>query len=117
VRWQRTINARIYGGVLPTREALIFGAFDGRLYALDRGTGAVRWRHQTSTSIRNESQVYDEAGNFTPDFMSLSQQGKFKEAEARILALGGIPGTPVLAGSLILFGSTDGTLYAIRAAH
>lgn len=114
IRWQRHLNARIYGGMLATSSALVFGGFDGRLYALDPATGDIKWRYQTAASLKNEHRVYDASGNFSPEFKSLGESGRWKEAEARIEELGPIAGTPALAGDLIIFGGVDGSVYALR---
>jgi eukaryotic-like serine/threonine-protein kinase len=114
VRWQSPIEARVYGTAALAGDTLLVGAFNGRLYALCASSGAELWHFQTAASAANFGTVYDAAGRFRSEFVELYTSGRWEEAEARILALGSLPGTPVVAGGVVYFGSTDGSVYAVR---
>lgn len=90
VKWVFPFPGAVRARSQPTLlgGALYTGSPDGRVYALDRETGCIRWTFQAAAEVRTA---------IIPQDWSQDQQGK----EA---------GIPVL-----YFGDLTGTLYAIRA--
>ena len=92
------------------------GNLNGRMSAIDIESRKVAWEFQTESS-RN-----DPLGILNPDGTRV--QGKFKPTFYdfqdmyiiwyRNFSVGAIVSSPVVAGGVLFFGSTDGLLYALR---
>lgn len=113
VRWSVPVRTRVFGSAVLADDAILFGGFNGRLFALDPRDGRERWTWQVPTSRERWHTVYDSAGAPTDEFRDLYRAGRGLEAEARILLLGSIAGTPVVHDGTAYVASADGTLYAL----
>ena len=96
-------------------KAVIFGAEDGNVYALDAETGKLRWRFQTSASIVASPAVLDGSvyiGNLEGTFYALDlMTGNPKwmfSAGTSIYA------SPSLGNGLVIFGTTGGIMFALN---
>lgn len=111
-KWKHGLNMRVFGTAVAFGDQIIFGCFNGTLYALDSSSGSKVWEFQTRGSKTNYSQVYDESGAFRSDF---EKYGKDTQAsEQKILSLGSILSTPLIEEKSVYFGSADGRVYALR---
>lgn len=113
VRWSVPVRTRVFGSAVLVGDAILFGGFNGRLFALDPRDGSERWTWQVPTSRQRWHTVYDAAGAPTEEFRELYRAGRGLEAEERILALGSIAGTPAVGDGTVYVASADGTLYAL----
>jgi outer membrane protein assembly factor BamB len=104
-------TAAIHGGVAYV------GSLDGRLYAVDLETGALRFRYQAGGEIKSSPTVHDgtvyfgdEGGTFhAVDAATGARRWTFR-------AGGGIVSSANVAGDRLLFGSYDNFLYCVKAA-
>ena len=109
--WELPLRMRVFGSAVIGKQSIYFGTFDGKLVAADIKTGMISWEFQTNGSRKNYPTVFNENGEFKEGF---SLYGKdIIETERKIIDLGAILSTPVIAQKTIYFGSSDGTLYAI----
>jgi outer membrane protein assembly factor BamB len=118
--WELPLNMRVYGSaaVSASDSTLYFGCFNGKLYVVDANTGKLNWTWQAEASEKHYSEVYDSKDHFREDFQLYSNDPEANEkAEQTILSLGSILSTPLLVDNLIIFGSTDGKVYALRAPY
>lgn len=123
VSWSLPVHTRVFGAAVlmddagggsAANEVMVFGGFNGMLFAVEPTTGAVQWRFQTPTSRSRFATVYEEEGVLNAEMRALYRTSEgFLEAEARILTLGSIPGTPAIRGTMVYFSTTEGILYAL----
>lgn len=114
VRWAIPVQTRVFGSAVRVQDLLVFGGFNGKLFAVDADDGQVRWTFQTPASRANFSSVYDASGAINEEMREMYRNGQARAAEERILMLGSIAGTPAVHGSRIYFGSTEGLLYVLE---
>ncbi|HTE21105.1 MAG TPA: PQQ-binding-like beta-propeller repeat protein, partial [Armatimonadota bacterium] len=112
--------------VLATRlEAIVagsrvfIGTYSGNLYALDRHTGAVLWKHAGgapilhSPAVENGIVFYGTAGQngslFAVDADSGKPRWRFRPDG------GGFAASPLVAGGAVYLGGRDGVFYAVDA--
>ncbi len=88
-RWHVALGTSIWATPAVDGGTLYIAANDGRLYALERRTGARRWRFDT-----------EGAG------LDLAKEGFDRRS---------IQSSPVIGEGMVLFGSRDGHLYAVDA--
>lgn len=140
VAWKFHTDGRVISTPAVDAQTVYVGSTDGRVYAIDRTTGAERWRFQSrgpvsSSPAVREGLVYITSldGNFYAiDTESGKERWHFTtQGERRFTAPGihgAIPRTermpdpfdvflssPVIAGNRVVFGSGDQHIYALDA--
>jgi eukaryotic-like serine/threonine-protein kinase len=92
-----------------------YGTTDGWLHAVDIKTGRVTAEFQTEGSKNNSSKYLTDRGK--PDNAKIFPDNTLDGAIvglSRIYSLGSVLSSPVIADGVLLAGSTDGNLYALR---
>ena len=103
-------------------KTLYVGSFDGRLYALDAQTGAVRWFFQTRDHVYSSPALEEDAsGRVTSIYIGSTDGSVYAvtpDGRQRWRYDTGDPvrSSPVLGGGVLYVGSSDGSLYALDAA-
>jgi outer membrane protein assembly factor BamB len=104
--------------------SVYFGSGDGNVYALDAGSGAVRWKFHTGNVVHASPAVANDTvyvGSWDSYFYALdAASGKprwrFKTGEdAAINNQVGIQSSAVVAQGVVYFGCRDSNLYALDA--
>jgi eukaryotic-like serine/threonine-protein kinase len=113
VEWTLPVFTRVFGTAVSVGGLVVFGGFNGKLMAVDPGSGEMRWSFQTPASRALFETVYDAEGGLTQEMRAMYDDGRGRQAEMRLLELGSIPATPAVRGSMVYFGSTEGVLYAL----
>jgi eukaryotic-like serine/threonine-protein kinase len=92
-----------------------FGSFGGKLQAVSLGDGSVKWEYQTEAARKNGSRYLKPDGKLNQEaiFSSASYEDMVLAME-KLYSLGSILSSPVVHHGVILFGSTDGYLYALE---
>jgi outer membrane protein assembly factor BamB len=102
-----------------------FGSGDGSVYALDAGSGALRWKFHTGNVVHASPAVANGTvyvGSWDSYFYALDaasgkQRWRFKTGEdAAINNQVGIQSSAVVADGVVYFGCRDSNLYALDAA-
>lgn len=92
------------------------GNHNGRLYAIDAGTGRLAWEFRTDASKADPMKVLNPDGSFNQDaFAPLF--GDFEDMYLdfyRYISIGAIMSSPVVDRGVVYFGSMDGNLYALQ---
>jgi outer membrane protein assembly factor BamB len=108
-------NAYMFSSPTVAGSVVLSGILNGSLEARDFDSGALLWEFQTDTSKRNADWVLTADRKFNAPFFFPSA---WREAPivstARQFANGGIFSSPLVVGTVVYFGSTDGTLYALE---
>ncbi|KIC92680.1 PQQ-binding-like beta-propeller repeat protein [Flavihumibacter solisilvae] len=111
IKWNISVPMRVYGTAASADSIIYFGCFDGKLYGVDEREGKILRTFQTDGSKRNYATVFDDNGHFRKGFVLYGPDMEI--TEKAILDLGSVTGTPLIYKRQIIFGSTDGFLYAL----
>jgi outer membrane protein assembly factor BamB len=92
-----------------------FGSFNGTLYAVDLKAEKIAWEFQTDAAKQNAAGALTADGGFNKAvvFTSGFYENMYVSAD-RLLSLGSILSSPVVADGVIYVGSADGNLYALE---
>lgn len=112
--WTFTTSSRVFGSPVIHGDIAYFTSFDGRIHGLATEDGEQHHVYRTRGGLENHALVYGEDGELAESFRELGRSGRGREAEELILRLGSIGATPALAGDRLVFGSTDGHVYALE---
>jgi len=102
-----------------------FGSGDGNVYALDAGSGALRWKFHTDNVVHASPAVANDTvyvGSWDSYFYALDaasgkQRWRFKTGDDPAISNQvGIQSSAVVAGGVVYFGCRDSHLYALDAA-
>jgi outer membrane protein assembly factor BamB len=114
LKW-RTVNKAVsFSSPAIAGNMVYFGAHDGWLRALDLQTGAVAREFQTEGNKQNAAKYVSADGtlNYPAIYLDRSLEGIFAGID-RMHSLGSVLSSPVIAGGVAYFGSTDGYVYAV----
>jgi len=101
-----------------------FGSSDGKFYALDAGTGKLRWSFKTNGIIHSSPAAYHGKvyfGSWDTYLYALNAADgklvwKFKTADQPVYhLLEGIQASPTCGNGMVYFGARDGYFYALNA--
>ena len=107
--WPTFSSAAVAGNLLYV------GSNEGRLRAVDLGAGRVTWTFRTAASRAEGPRLTHRDG--TPNYAGAYRENFYQAmvtGAERMLSVGAIVASPVVAGNIIYVGSTDGNLYALR---
>jgi outer membrane protein assembly factor BamB len=102
-----------------------FGSGDGNVYALDAGSGALRWKFHTGNVVHASPAVANDTvyvGSWDSYFYALDaasgkERWRFKTGDDPAISNQvGIQSSAVVAGGVVYFGCRDSHLYALDAA-
>jgi len=109
-------HSLIFGSAAIAGDLAYFGAFNGRLYAVDARSGKLAWEFQTDSSRKAPSNMLSPDGVFDKTAMA-PMFHNFLDMTlnlSRMFSVGAILSSPVVDQGTIYFGSADGSLYAIH---
>jgi outer membrane protein assembly factor BamB len=101
-----------------------FGSSDGNLYALDAGSGELKWSFKTKGIIHSSPALYEgmvyfgswDTWLYALDAQTGKEKWKFKTKEQPGMhLLEGIQASPAVVDSIVYFGARDGFFYALNA--
>jgi outer membrane protein assembly factor BamB len=111
-------------------DVAVFGGGDGVVYAIDLASGDVRWRFATEGRVRSspavaEGVVYAGSADGSLYAIALEDgrrlwrfdtEGRGVDSSSYGYDRRTITSSPAVAGGAVVFGSRDGSLYAVEAA-
>lgn len=115
-RLWRTVNRNVsFSSPAIAGGTIYFGTHDGLLTALDLATGTVKAEFQTDGHKAHRDEYLDANGKIDSAalFTDRTLEGIFIGI-SRQFRLGSVLSSPVVAGGVVYFGSTDGHLYAVQ---
>lgn len=114
--WQVRTHNWVMGTPLVTGGTAYFGSNDGRVYAVDAGTGDIRWEAQTQLAVQTEPEPGTMGGRNVV-FVGSTDRSIYAidTSDGEIVwkgsASGGI-GNPLFYQGMVIFGSQDKRVYA-----
>lgn len=111
--WRTNVQFNIFSPAVCTQGLLYFGTLHGKLFALERQSGALRWSYKTDGYRQHQSRYFPNEEQIVKDDF-YGRVGTPEGYVKAMHALGAVFSQPVLAGNLLLFGSADGGLYALE---
>jgi len=112
---QQAGKAWMFSSPALAGDVVLIGAANGTLDARDRASGALLWQFRTDASKQNRGWILTADGAFNNAL--LFRSGWIEPTMAasdRMLDIGSILSSPLVANGTVYFGSTDGNLYAIE---
>jgi outer membrane protein assembly factor BamB len=94
---------------------LYIGTHEGKLAAIDLGSQQIAWTFQTDGSRQNGGTYTKPDG--TPNYEAAFKDNFYDDIVVgvqRMMQVGAVLSSPVVANQVIYFGSADGNVYAIR---
>lgn len=98
----------VYSSPAIAGEMLYVGSTEGKLVAIHTPGGRAAWTFDTESSKQNSALIKSYNGQFTTDFYD-----DVMTAYGKLLTMGPILSSPVVADKVIYVGSVDGNLYAL----
>ncbi|HEY2822053.1 MAG TPA: PQQ-binding-like beta-propeller repeat protein [Candidatus Acidoferrum sp.] len=95
-------------------ERIYVGSHEGKLFAIDLTTQKLAWTFATDGSKKN-GPTYTKAdgtGNYDLAFSDFFYDDMVSGVQ-KMMSVGSVLSSPVVAGDTVFFGSTDGNLYAL----
>lgn len=108
-RWPMFSSPAIAGSLL------YLGSHQGRLLAIDPNAKKLAWYFETDAAKKNGPALTDAKG--APNYEAAFGDNFYDDIVVglqKMLSVGAVLSSPAVAGDTILFGSTDGNLYAIQ---
>jgi len=94
---------------------MYLGSHQGRLLAIDPNAKKLAWYFETDAAKKNGPALTDQKG--APDYQAAFHDNFYDDIVVglqKMLSVGAVLSSPSVAGDTVLFGSTDGDLYAIE---
>ena len=111
--YQQPDNSYLFSSPAVAGDTIVVGKMNGALVALDLESGKRLWEYQTDASKQNAGWLLkaDRSHNDAMTFRA-GDYGTGAGVE-RLFSLGAVASSPLVAGGVVYFGSTDGFLYAL----
>jgi len=111
--WKKNLEFLVFGKPVFTKSMLYAGTTMGKLHGIDLKTGEDIWTYTTDSYQKNRLNYLKQDDSYRDDIYSIIKSNEqFLDAEVE---MGGIFSSPLISGRKILFTSTDGSLYCLKA--
>lgn len=110
--WQTDLKFHIFGNCEFSQTLVYVPTIWGKLYALDRKTGSIKWVFATDGYKANHLRYYKQNDSYRDDIYNI-----FKSSLDLIKAeynMGGIFSTPVISGDMMILTTTEGIVYGLK---
>jgi eukaryotic-like serine/threonine-protein kinase len=110
--WKTNVKFNIFGGCAFTTGMVYVGSIWGKLFGIDKKTGAIRWAFDTDGYTTNHLKYFKSDDTFRDDIGAILRSPiEWIGAEYK---MGGIFSTPAISGNTIVISSTEGVVYCLR---
>ena len=111
---KQQVKAFMFSSPAIAGSVVLIGITNGTLEARDRSSGELLWSYQTDTSKQNPGWTLTSDGRFNTGLLyrSVWQTSSIATAE-RMMSVGSIYSSPLVAHGTVYVGSNDGNVYAI----
>jgi eukaryotic-like serine/threonine-protein kinase len=110
--WRANVKFNIFGGCTLSDNTVYVGSIWGKLFGIDRKTGAIKWSFATDGYKANQRKYFKPDDTFRDDIGSiLKSPPQWIGAEYK---MGGIFSTPAIHGDWLVITTTEGTVYGLK---
>jgi eukaryotic-like serine/threonine-protein kinase len=110
--WNVNMEFLVFGNNAYTDSMLYVGTTIGKLHGISLKTGSKIWSYETETYQKTRFKYFKDDDSYRDDIYSIIKSNEqFLDVECE---LGGIFSTPLIAGNLIIFSSTNGNIYCLK---
>lgn len=110
--WRKDMEFLVFGNNAYSKSMMYVGTTIGKLHGIDLKTGNKMWSFETESYLDNRSKYFKPDDSYRDDIYSIIKSNEhFLEVECE---LGGIFSTPAITKNLIIFSSTNGTIYCLK---
>jgi eukaryotic-like serine/threonine-protein kinase len=111
-KWRANLKFNIFGNCVFTSSLVYVGTLWGKLYAVDKKTGSIKWSFATDGYNANHLKYFKPDDTYRDDIGSiLKSPAHFIAAE---YAMGGIFSTPAISGDVMVVTTAEGIVYGLR---
>jgi outer membrane protein assembly factor BamB len=110
--WKQDVKFNIFGNCASTASLVYVGTIWGKLHAVDRKTGVIKWSFATDGYTANHLKYFKPDDTYRDDIGSV-----LKAAPNWIAAeysMGGIFSTPAISGDMMVITTTEGVVYGLK---
>jgi outer membrane protein assembly factor BamB len=109
--WRTDVKFNVFGAPTKSGPAIYVGTLMGKIFALDKKTGTIKWAFATAGYQSNHLKYFNRDDTFRADISTLIKTpADFIGMEYN---LGAIFSTPAIDHSFMVVSSTDGSLYCL----
>jgi outer membrane protein assembly factor BamB len=110
--WKIEMEFLVFGNNAFSKNILYTGTTNGKLHAFSRLSGEKLWSYKTDTYLKNSFKYFKPDDSYRDDIYSIIKSSEqFLEVECE---LGGVFSTPYISNDVMIFSSTNGTLYCLK---
>lgn len=110
--WKIGMEFLVFGNNGYSKNLLYVGTTNGKLHAVSKTTGEKLWSFETETYQKKRLNYFKQDDSYRDDIYSIIKSNEqFLDVECE---LGGIFSTPYVSEDIIIFSSTNGTLYCLK---
>lgn len=110
--WNIEMEFLVFGDIAFSKNILYVGTTNGKLHGISRTSGEKLWSYETDTYLKNRINYFKPDDSYRDDIYSIIKSSEqFLTVECE---LGGIFSTPYISNDVIIFSSTNGTLYCLK---
>jgi outer membrane protein assembly factor BamB len=110
--WRTDLKFNIFGRCSFSKSMLYVGTLAGKVFGLDKKTGAIKWTFTTDGYNVNHDKYFKADDTFSDYFFkNIGSNVEYIEAQ---LKWGAVFSTPAISNNLIVVTSTDGTVYCLQ---
>jgi|WetSurMetagenome_2_1015567.scaffolds.fasta_scaffold42022_2 eukaryotic-like serine/threonine-protein kinase len=110
--WKKNMEFLVFGNNAYSEGMLYIGTTIGKLHGIDLNSGEKIWSFETDTYNENRYKYFKPDDKYRDDIYSIIKSNEqFLDVECE---LGGIFSTPYINNDIIIFSSTNGTLYCLK---
>jgi eukaryotic-like serine/threonine-protein kinase len=110
--WKRNMEFLIFGNNAFSKSLLYVGTTIGKLHGISLLSGDKLWSFETNSYKENRFKYFKPDDTYREDIYSIIKSNEqFLDVECE---LGGIFSTPYIDNNIIIFSSTNGTLYCLE---
>ena len=102
----------VFGNNAYSETMLYLGTTIGKLHGISLNSGEKVWTFDTDSYLENRNKYFKSDDSYRDDIYSIIKTNEqFLEVECE---LGGVFSTPLINESIIIFSSTNGSLYCLE---
>ena len=110
--WNKKMEFLVFGNNIYSDSMMYLGTTIGKLHGISIKTGRKIWSFETETYQKNRLKYFKNDDSYRDDIYSIIKSNEqFLDVEVE---LGGIFSTPVITRDMLIFSSTNGSLYCLK---